>query len=126
MALRTDQINYILKTNPYTMKHFIGTFPSCGVNELTTKKKTYCFITNDENCSESGNHWNAWIVKNNTMIFFDSFGRNVYDATFPHEYKDFARKFSRLTYFKKKMQGFESKCCGYFCIHFLVCIQQGI
>ena len=85
-ALTTFKLNSILKKNPVTKKNFIGTFPGCVLPSKNTKQ--YSFITNTDLHHQSGEHWNAWVVKENNIIFFDSFGRDPRDTSFPNNYKN--------------------------------------
>ncbi len=125
MALNTNHINTILKANPYTRRHFIGTFPCCAI-EILPKKKIYSFITNVDHHSDSGTHWNAWVVKDKTVFFFDSFGRSPFHPSFPHDYQDILLKFKSFKYFKRQIQSINSFTCGYFCIHFVLNFSLGL
>ena len=70
--LTTIQLNDILMKNPVTEKHYIGAFPGCVIP--TVKSKNYSFITNTDLHNQSGEHWNAWVVQGEKVLFFDSFG----------------------------------------------------
>ena len=76
-ALTTLKLNNILTNIPVTKKTFIGTFPGCILP--STNAKQYSFITNTDLHNQSGEHWNAWMVKGKHIIFFDSFGRDPRD-----------------------------------------------
>ena len=73
MALNNFQIDYILKNNYITKKYFIGTFPACQFPDITKTK--YGFITNTDTHDKQETHWNAWWVEEDTITFFDSYGR---------------------------------------------------
>ena len=122
--LTTLQLNKILMNNPATKKMFVGTFPGCVLP--STKAKQYSFITNTDLHHQSGEHWNAWMVKGNHIIFFDSFGRDPRDTSFPDNYKDILEKFNDLEYSKVQIQSFNSVTCGYFCIHFIYVLSLGL
>ena len=123
-ALTTKTINGILKQNPVTKKSFIGTFAGCILPSKNAKQ--YSFITNTDLHHQSGEHWNAWIVKENKIIFFDSFGRDPRDTSFPDNYKDILENFNDLEYSKVQIQSFNSVTCGYFCIHFIYVLSLGL
>ena len=123
-ALTTQVLNDILTKNPVTKKKFIGTFPGCILPSKNVKQ--YSFITNTDLHHESGEHWNAWMVKENTLIFFDSFGRDPRDTSFPENYKNIVEKFNDLQYSKTQIQSFASATCGYFCIHFIYVLSLGL
>ena len=123
-ALTTQALNYILKKNPVTNKNIIGTFPGCISPSKNVKQ--YAFITNTELYHQSGEHWNAWIVKENKIIFFDSFGRDLKDTSFTDNYKTIVKKMNNLEYSKVQIQSFTTVTCGYFCIHFIYVISLGL
>ena len=115
--LSTLELNRILTENTVTKKYFIGTYPAC-ITPISEKKK-YAFITNVDEHDLPGQHWNAWFVEGEKISFHDSFGRDWKDPTLPKHYKDIARPFEQITYSTKRLQGWDSIACGYFCIHFL-------
>ncbi len=111
--MNTLDLNNILLANPVTKRFFLGTYPACITPE--TNKKFYTFITNTDTHDESGEHWNAWVVNNDSVTFFDSYGRS------PHllNYYDVVKKFNHVKYTTKCLQDVNSQTCGLFCIHFL-------
>ena len=123
IPLTTKDLNKILYENSVTKRFFVGTHPSCILPKTT--KTFYSFITNTQNHDEFGEHWNAWIVDGKGLTFFDSFGRHPKDPTFPQHYRDFTRQFKRVKYVNTRVQGWNSKGCGYFCIHFIYLISVG-
>ena len=123
IPLTTKDLNKILYENSVTKRFFVGSHPSCILPKTT--KTFYSFITNTQNHDEFGEHWNAWIVDGRRVTFFDSFGRDPTDATLPKHYKDFIRRFRRVDWVKTRVQGWDSKACGYFCIHFIYLISVG-
>lgn len=123
-ALTTLKLNSILSENPVTKKNFIGTFPGCVLPSKTVKH--YSFITNTDLHHQSGEHWNAWVVKENEIIFFDSFGRDPRDTSFPNNYKNIVETFNDFEYSTVQIQDFTSVTCGYFCIHFIYVLSLGL
>lgn len=124
MALSTENLDEILWQNPYTMKGFIGTYPACRVKNLP-KRKLLSFITNTAHHSKTYGHWNAWVVKDNIVYFFDSFGRSPLDQSFPHDYIDILMNFKKFKYFKSHIQPLDAITCGYYCIHFILHLSSG-
>ena len=122
--LTTENLNIVLKENPVTKRAFLGTFPGCVLP--LTKLKQYSFITNTELHHESGEHWNAWFVYGNKVIFFDSFGRDPRDTSFPELYRDILKNFKVFEFSKTQIQDFTSFTCGYFCIHFIYILSLGL
>jgi hypothetical protein len=125
MALNTAHIDMLLKGNPYTKPYFLGTFPSCAVEKLP-KKKNYCFVTNVDHHNKGGSHWTAWHVRDGNLTFMDSFGRSPQHPSFPHDYKDIILKFKNYHFVNQKIQNVNSHACGYFAVHFLLCMCLGM
>jgi hypothetical protein len=123
-ALTTIQLNDVLMKNPVTNKSYIGTFPGCVIP--TAKSKRYSFITNTDLHHQRGEHWNAWVVHGEKILFFDSFGRDPRDSTFPEIYKELLNRFNNFKYTKTQVQNFTSSTCGYYCIHFLYVLSLGL
>ena len=123
-ALTTVELNNILMKNPVTKKSFIGTFPGCVIPSI--KSRRYSFITNTELHHEHGEHWNAWVVDGDRILFFDSFGRDPRDSSFPEIYKDILNQFEIFKYTKTQIQNFATFTCGYYCIHFLYVLSLGL
>lgn len=125
MSLSTDHINAVLRGNCYTKHYFIGTFPAC-TKIKPPRRKFYSFVTNTDNHDSPGTHWNAWSVRGNEVLFFDSFGRSPYSDAFPHSYRDILLNFKSVLYSKRCIQHVDSFTCGYFSIHFILCISLGL
>ena len=113
MSLTTLDLNDILFDKPVTKRFFLGTYPACMVPE--TNKTFYTFITNTHNHDEPGQHWNAWVVNKDNVFFFDSFGRSPKSLN----YEEIIKRYKKIIYTSKCIQGVDSKACGYFCIHYL-------
>ena len=124
MALSTTHINSVLRGNDFTKRYFLGTYPSCLIKTLPNRK--CAFVTNEERHDQNGSHWNAWWVNNDSVIFFDSFGRNPMDISFPHEYRDVLLNFKTIKYVNRQVQSFDSFTCGHFCIHFILIMSLGL
>ena len=122
-ALTTLEIDRILKQNPVTRNNFIGTFPACIIPNV--KKQMYSFVSNTHAHDRPGEHWNSWVINGETVIFFDSFGRNVYDPMLPEYYRDFVKTFKYVKCNTVQIQDLDSIACGYFCIHFIYLASLG-
>ena len=116
-ALTTKNINRVLKTNSVTKKYFLGTYPACILPSRSNQP--YSFITNTHKHDEPGEHWNAWFINKNKLSFFDSFGRDPRDVSFPQFYGDIVRQFSHVSFTVHSIQDISSVTCGHFCIHFI-------
>ena len=115
MALNTIDIEYVLKKN-ITKKEFIGVFPSCEIPK--SEMKRYFFITNSDTHDEPGSHWTAWMVENDKVEFFDSFGRSPVNYQMSHYYKHYVLG-KKVSYSSLRVQNFSSKTCGYFCVFYV-------
>ena len=76
--------------------------------------KNGAYVINLDEYADVGTHWIAFYVKNNEVIYFDSFGiQHV-----PKEIKKFiGHKNTKTNIFRK--QADNSVMCGYFCIGFI-------
>lgn len=123
--METDELNMILFGNSATNRYFIGTLPSCEIPPA--KVTTYCFITNTDVHDKPGQHWNGWFIRDGTLSFFDSFGRDPRDTTsFPRYYQDFVRHFDSVEYVSVPIQKLTSTACGLFCVHFIYLFSFGL
>ena len=122
--LTTTQLDDILLNTSVTSKSYIGTYPSCF--SPTSTRPYYTFISNTEEHDENGEQWCAWVVKDDTVCFFDSFGRSPNDETLPKYFKDIVKKFKIVRYTNYRVQDWSSKACGYFCIHFIYVLSLGL
>ena len=76
--------------------------------------KNGAYIINLDEYADVGTHWIALYVKNNEVIYFDSFGV----AHVPEEIKKFVgNKDIKTNIFR--IQAYNSIMCGYFCIRFI-------
>ena len=123
-GLTTNELDAFLKQNASTKRFYLGTYPSCV--KPISNKNFYFFISNTDNHKQSGEHWNAWVVKNGMLMFFDSFGRDPRHWSFPEHYADILNDFTKVKFSKVQVQHISSVMCGYFCIHFLYLISLGL
>ena len=115
---RTEDLNKILMSNPVTRKSYLGAFPACVFPKNT--KARYCFISNTSNhLDTNGEHWVGWFIDDDTVKFFDSYGRSPTDETFYDFFNIFTKKFKNVEYSGNRIQGWTCITCGYFCIHFM-------
>ena len=123
-ALTTKQLNDILCQASATKHRYIGAYPACITPK--SKKSIYAFISNTDNHEEDGEHWCAWVIKDENLFFFDSFGRSPNDETLPMNFLEISRNFKHIQYTKTRIQGWNSNACGYFCIHFIYMFCLGL
>ena len=91
-------------------------------DELGNKLKNGNYIVNLQSSTQgNGTHWTALKVFNKNTVFFDSFG--VWPS---EEIKTFVktRPNTKLGFSTKEIQDFKSDNCGYFCLAFLLFLQQ--
>ena len=123
-ALRTEDLNIILRKNSVTAKTYLGAFPACVFPK--TKKKRYSWISNTDVHGEKGKHWIGWFVDDDTVCFFDSFGPSPNDSTLPINFRTFANNFKVIQFSGRRVQRWNSVTCGYFCIHFIYVLSLGL
>jgi len=81
-------------------------------DRLPTLKKGF-YIINIQNSDEgSGTHWTCLYYDNNQTIYFDSFGFAA-----PMEVQQHLKNYS---YNDKQVQNIDSTACGYYCIAFIL------
>ena len=84
------------------------------------QKKNGANVTNLDEYADVGTHWIALYVKNNEVIYFDSFGIEHV----PKEIKRFVgHKITKTHIFR--IHADNSIMCGYFCIGFIDCMCAG-
>ena len=123
-GLNTREINGILQNNAVTRRSFLGTYPACM--KPKTKRSFYTFITNSDEHHKAGEHWNAWVVNGDMIIFFDSFSRDPRDDHFPFHYRQLIEKFKTVKFVTRRVQSAKSTSCGLFCIHFIFAMTIGL
>ena len=81
-------------------------------DNLSNIIKHGAYVVNLDEYEDTGTHWIAFYVKNNEVIYFDSFGVEH----IPKEIKNFIgyKKDIKTNIFR--MQAYNSIMCGYFCI----------
>ena len=124
ISLTRKKLDVMLKKNSVTKRYFLGTFPACLYPNSDCN--VYSFITNTDEHDRPGEHWNGWFVKNNKIIFFDSFGRPPDDPSFPQHYHNIIEKFDVVEFTRSRIQGWTSNTCGYFCAHFIYVLSLGL
>jgi hypothetical protein len=79
------------------------------------------YIMNLENHDQDGSHWTAFVKKGKNIYYCDSFGMPPPQ----NQINLFNADKSKLQYSQTKIQDIKSKCCGFFCVAFLIFLNQG-
>ena len=114
--MNTQQIDKLLENQP----KFKGTFP-CDVIPIITEPD-YSIIVNTDNSSSPGSHWTVITFKGDNVYYFDSFGRNYDNKSFPEDYTlNLSKLFlgKRIKFQNKVLQGFHTNTCAEYCIFFV-------
>jgi len=101
--------------------YFRGGHP-CDDGEVYTLKPPYSVIINTDNHNKPGQHWVGVYIDSERMFFADSFGRSVWDESFPVDFRKTLKRLSlgrRLIYNPKLVQSLTSNACGYHCMYVL-------
>ena len=114
----------ILKTNNVTKHLYTGPFPACIFPD--TNRERYLFISNTQEHNGPGDHWVGWFIRNETVVFMDTFGRAPDDETFPNYFSHFIERFKNVEFSRVQIQSMSSIDCGYFCIHFVYVMSLGL
>ena len=78
------------------------------------KIKNDCYVIDLDEYENTGTHWIAFYVKNNKVIYFDSFGVEY----ILKEVKKFIENDKEIKTNIYKIQHFQSIMCGYYCAYF--------
>ena len=117
------EIYRILSRDPFTMKYFIGVYPSDKIPNFHTSESRALVINTDKS-SEPGRHWIAVFIENNQHVeFFDSFG--LPPEAYGSDITTFVRRYPQVSCNKIPFQSLTSNVCGPYCIYFLVKRCQG-
>ena len=119
--MNEDQIVQIISKIIFKKHYFVGVTPANQqiLKYFNSNKHSRGLIINTDNIGEPGTHWCALHMgKNNTLYFFDSFGRKP--QTIPNIWsciKQFKKK--KLVYSNTPIQSIFSSNCGLYSIYFL-------
>lgn len=89
----------------------------CNKDELNMKVRNGCYIINLADSGKEGTHWTCFIVHDEFLIYFDSFGiiyPEIVDEIFEKN-----KKLKHLLYNQQEIQHISAGYCGQFCIAFL-------
>ena len=97
-----------------TTQIFLGVFAR---NELPKVKYPSCFIINNKNKNNIGEHWLAFFYdKDKNCSFFDSYGlpASFYCLNEFIDFTSISKNYNKIQY-----QSIDTTSCGYFCLLFL-------
>ena len=113
--LSTLNINNIL----YNYYNFKGCYAADNIPIIKpAENEINGFIINTAKYGSPGEHWTAIIIKNNSCIFFYSFGCEIYNQTLLSLLKSI--QINKYMYNSIQIQPFLSNNCGYYCIAFIL------
>ena len=83
----------------------------------------FSIIINLSKQNEIGTHFIAVYVLENKILYFDSFGNQVNDSSL----KRYLKKYRKSIIFSNiQLQNLLSSHCGFFCVAFILCIENGM
>ena len=102
-------------------RSFNGTF---SINNIPVfDDDVFYIIINLSKQNEIGTHFIAVYVLENKIIYFDSFGNQLNNSSL----KRYLKKYKKPIILSKiQIQNLLSSHCGFFCIAFILCIENGI
>ena len=118
--MNSVQITKILSNNNLTKTVFRGVY-ACDVIP-SIDESTYAIIVNTDNSSKPGSHWILLYVTDQTIYFYDSYGRNINSDMFPKDFTQYIAKFvdgKTINYNSQIIQGLTSNVCAQHCMYFL-------
>lgn len=122
--MNSAELHKILSRDPFTMKYFVGVFPSDKIPELSSNR-SFAMVINTDKSTEPGSHWVAIFVENNKKLeFFDSYG--LPPDAYGSDIKHFITHYPEVSWNKICFQSLTSNVCGPYCIYYLVKRCQGL
>lgn len=100
---------------------FRGTFSKDNIP--TFEEESFSVIVNLSKEGETGTHFVALFVLKNKIWYFDSFGNLQSDSIIKKYLKRYKK---RILYTENQIQHPLSFLCGFFCISFILCIENMI
>ena len=102
-------------------KTFWGTFSIDNIPLI--KDDIFSVIVNLSKQNEKGTHFIAVSSRKNRIIYFDSLGNQNIDITL----KKYLKKYKKqIIYSNFQLQNLFSNHCGFFCISFILCMENDI
>ena len=112
---------YIDKLMEKISRSFRGTFSIDNIPVF--EDDVFSVIINLSKQNEIGTHFIAVYVLENKIIYFDSFGNQLNNSSL----KKYLKKYKKPIILSKiQIQNLLSSHCGFFCIAFILCIENGI
>ena len=116
--MNTFEIDRICRSDPLIARQFLGVFP---IDHLPVPNFPSCFIANTSPSHAFGEHWVA--------IAFDHMGNAFYFCSFGKPSKrTFLNYLKPYTWVRsnRRIQDYDSTCCGHYCITFLHFFCKGV
>ena len=100
---------------------FRGTF---SIDKIPMfKEEKFSIIVNLSKENEKGTHFIGISVSENVVVYFDSYGLETIDLTIEKYLKKYGKK---IFHSNIQLQHFFSSHCGFFCISFILCLENNI
>ena len=114
MGLRSD---YLQDLTEVYVKNFRNVLP-CDYFKNVNVKPNESYICNLSDSKSRGSHFVAIRIKNDEVIYFDSYGLHCSNEDILEKISQIG--FAQITYCTKCIQSLFSKFCGFFCLAFLL------
>ena len=100
---------------------FRGTF---SIDKIPMfKEEKFSIIVNLSKENEKGTHFIGISVSENVVVYFDSYGLETIDLTIEKYLKKYRKK---IPHSNVQLQHVFSSHCGYFCVSFILCLENNI
>ena len=100
---------------------FRGTFSADNIPKF--EDRFFSLIINLSNEGQIGSHFIALFITDNEIIYFDSFGSLRINAVIEDYLKSYRKP---ILYTQNQIQHLFSSHCGFFCISFIICMENMI
>lgn len=111
---------YLEKLCRKLIQNFIGVFP-CDIQPEISNVKCFSVIFNESKHDEDGTHFVAIHADSSNVYYFDSLGLKLENNFIKMFLYSCNRK---VSYMNTQIQSFDSSFCGYFCLFFLMYMEQ--
>ena len=102
-------------------KSFRGIF-SCD-NIPIFKETNISVISNLSRERDMGSHFVAFFIGDDKIIYFDPFGIESYNNSIEEYLKKYKKE---IIYSEQRIQDYNSSHCGYFCVIFILCLENNV
>jgi hypothetical protein len=111
---------FVYELANFCIEKFLNVIP-CNMLKDYKLEPNQSIIVNLSPSWTIGSHYVAIFARKNHIIYFDSFGLDCFNKDIHEELKKYNQD---IIHSNKQIQSFLSFHCGFYCIHFLICMER--